>query len=295
MAFKLNFENKKQIATILLAVGLGLMGVFLMSIHVENSIRTQTQELAKDYQKRAATTQTALSQELQARDTKIRDLMQKMEARQKAQMDKIAQQAVQAARATGPGAQSATKKIIDNTRFSLLTPSGKRALTVVIDSLSAVGGLISAGDYVDILADLKVPDKKGETKDVTAILFQNVEVLAVGSNFSPESNIATYQQQQAMRSLDVTLAVDPEEVGLVAFAQKYGKLKLALRSPSEKDIKTVDVAAWNSLSDYVLEKQGTKLDVPQEKKSTTKTTAKEPEMEEKASNFVEIYRGGHAL
>jgi len=300
MAFKLNFENKKQIATILLAVGLGLMGVLLMSMHVENSVKTQTDQLSKDYQKRAASTQSALVEELEGRDKKIRDLMQKMEQRQKAQMEKLAKQAAAAAAATTVRGETTkhtvTRQIIDNTRFSLLTPSGKRALTIIIDSLSAVGGLISAGDYVDILADLKIPGNNNEGEELTSILFQNVQVLAVGANFNPESNITIYQQQQAARSLNVTLAVDPEEVGLIAFAQKYGSLRLALRSPAEKNIETVDVAAWESLSDYVLDRQGTEIDFPKQKtRKPRKTQNYEPGLDEEAESFVEIFRGGESL
>ena len=306
MAIKLNFENKKQIATILLAVGLGLMGVFLMGLHVENSVKSQAAELSEGYKKVSASTQAQLVSELESRDKKIREVMQKMEQRQKAELDRVAQQAAQAAARSAAAArpvpteetkQSASKQLIDNTRFSLLTPSGKRALTIVIDSLSAVGGLISAGDYVDILAELKVPDNKGDDKELTSILFQSVQVLAVGANFNPESNVTIYQLQQAARSLSVTLALDPEEVGLIAFAQKYGSLRLALRSPVEKEVETVDVAAWDSLSDYVLDRQGTELDVPMFRKRTDSSSTRsfEPEVEEEAEAFVEIFRGGQSL
>ena len=294
MALKLNFENKKQIATILLAVGLGLMGVFLMGLHVENKITAETQRLAKDYQKKTASAQSVMAQDLQARDKKLREVLQKMEQRQKAQLEKVKQQAAQAAQAAAQAAARDNKEspgagqeqdLVSNTRFSLLTPPGKRALTIVIDSLSAVGGLISAGDYVDIMAEL-MPDQ-GE--EITSILFQEVQVLAVGSNFSPQSNSQIYQQQQEARSLNVTLAVDPEEVGLISFAQKSGKLRLVLRSPAEKGVEAVNVAAWESLSDYVLDRQGTSLSVPKKRKSSVTSDVQD------TGGFVEIFRGGQAL
>ncbi|MBI5023697.1 MAG: hypothetical protein HZC18_01685 [Candidatus Omnitrophica bacterium] len=45
----MNIENKKQIATILLAVGLGLVATFLTSQYVQNNIAQQTKILAKEY------------------------------------------------------------------------------------------------------------------------------------------------------------------------------------------------------------------------------------------------------
>ena len=137
--------------------------------------------------------------------------------------------------------------------------------------------------------------RKNKDGDLTSILFQNVQVLAVGANFNPESNVTIYQQQQATRQLNVTLAVAPEEVGLIAFAQKYGTLRLALRSPAEKNIETVEVAAWESLSDYVLDKQGTEIMLLGKRKSRSSTTSFEPELDEEVESFVEIFRGGQSL
>ena len=46
--------------------------------------------------------------------------------------------------------------------FSLRTPPGKRAVTLKINSLSAVGGLVNPGDFVDIIAHLELPDERGK-------------------------------------------------------------------------------------------------------------------------------------
>jgi len=48
----MNLENKKQLATILLAVGLGLIASFLTSEYVKNNVKQQTRDLAQDYQKK---------------------------------------------------------------------------------------------------------------------------------------------------------------------------------------------------------------------------------------------------
>ncbi len=286
----MNIENKKQIATILLAVGLGLVAAFLTSQYVKTSIEEQTRALARDFEKQNAQQKAALVKELQARDREITKKLQDLEKRQQQQLKQIKFRAPRGRASAGGASQ-----VIDSTVFATITPPGKRALTIMIDSLSAVGGLINPGDFVDVLAHLNIPGPdhdKEDSKKVTSIIFQNIQVLAVGANFRPEGSSLIYQQQQQARSLNVTLAVAPDEAGLMTFAQANGKLQLVLRSPVEKDTKILEVASWNTLSDYVFERQGTEIDIPEPKpkikaSSKDKTTEIEP--------FIEIFRGGREL
>ena len=46
----MNIENKKQFATILLAVGLGLVAAMLMSKVVSDKVEEQTRIISKEYQ-----------------------------------------------------------------------------------------------------------------------------------------------------------------------------------------------------------------------------------------------------
>ncbi|MCK5266899.1 MAG: hypothetical protein KAR07_01915, partial [Spirochaetes bacterium] len=50
----MNIENKKQFATILLAVGLGLVAAMLMSKVVSDKVEEQTRSISKEYQGRSA-------------------------------------------------------------------------------------------------------------------------------------------------------------------------------------------------------------------------------------------------
>lgn len=293
----MNIENKKQFATILLAVGLGLVAAFLMSQYVKTSIESQTKALALDYEKKAAAQTAALRKEM---EIKNRELQKQMQTMAQQQQQALAQQLANLPKGgTVKSTTGVPTQIVDSTVFASITPPGKRAMTVMIDSLSAVGGLINPGDFVDILADLEVPypqDPQEKPMQVTSVLFQNIQVLAVNSNFKPVGSALIYQQQQKSRSLDITLAIAPEEVGLITFAQKYGQLKLALRSPAEKDTKALQVAAWDSLSDYVLDKQGTELNLPKAKKQQKQNEVVETEeVEADDAPFVEIFRGGREL
>ena len=94
----MNIENKKQIATILLAVGLGLVAAFLTSQYVKTSIEEQTRALAKEYEKQNAQQKAALVKELQARDREVTKKLQDLEKRQQQQLQQIKLQASRAPR-----------------------------------------------------------------------------------------------------------------------------------------------------------------------------------------------------
>jgi Flp pilus assembly protein CpaB len=91
------------------------------------------------------------------------------------------------------------------------------------------------------------------------------------------------------------LAVSPEEAGLLTFAEARGKLQLSLRSPAETEDKVLQqVASWGSLADFVLENQGTELEVPEVKKKVV-ADEEEKEVEEEPKSNIQIFRGGREL
>jgi Flp pilus assembly protein CpaB len=299
----INIENKKQFATILLAVGLGLVAAFLMSYHVETSIKGQAKVLASDYSKKNAELAAALQQKMAQQQAGFdAKLSQSLKAQQIQMHQQLKKQLANLPKPSTPIKRLESAQITDKTVFATTTPGGKRATTIMIDSLSAVGGLIKPGDFVDIVADLKITEERDDkgyiissAKEITSIIFQNVQVLAVGANFKPVGDEKVYQQQQKARSLNVTLALDPEEVGLLLFSQKYGKLQMALRPPQEGDTRTLEVAAWDSLADYVLDKQGTELDVPFSDGFTAEDDDDTTAIESEVSPFIEIFRAGEEL
>jgi Flp pilus assembly protein CpaB len=278
----MNIENKKQLSIILLAVGLGLVAAFLTSQYVQKSIQDQTKLLAKEYEKKNA----GMIKEV--------ELLKKELKKTQEDAVKLIQQQVQQQAKSGAGGQAAAA--VDKTALSYITPPGKRAITIMIDSLSAVGGLISPGDSVDIIARLNLTEGTTEakkSKEITSVLFQNIHVLAVNTNLKPEGNSVIYQAQQTARSLNITLAVTAEEAGLLAFAQANGKLQLMLRSPEEKSTEVLQVASWDSLSSYLLDRQGTELDVPVKSKKSESTDS--DAKAEKDDVNIQIFRGGKEL
>lgn len=303
----MNLENKKQMATIIFAGGLGLITALLTSQYVKSSIEEQTKILAEDYQKKSATVVQEMDMvkreivNIAQRQQQIDQQQQSLQTLQQ-QIQEVKQQAIQAAQAAAQRQaipQANQTEEFDPMQqqvpvFSLRTPRGKRAVTVLIDALSAVGGLINPGDFVDVIAKLTIPKgfrADGDKELVTTMLFQNLQVLAVNTQFEPMETRALYAEQQLSRELNVTLALDPEEAGLLSFAQTNGKLQMALRSPSERGTEELDVASWETLADYVMDVQGTKIDIPTRKSSVDITAGKS----EEARPFVQVFRGGLEL
>lgn len=283
----MNIENKRQIATILLAVGLGLVATFLTGQYVQNNIAQQTKTLAREYTQQTA----SLKKELELAQRELGTLNQKHEAlvKQVQSQPKVIMQA---------GGDKGQQPVSQDA-FSIVLPQGKRAVTVQIDTLSAVGGLVSPGDFVDVIATLRVPadvniTEKGKTKEVITVLFQNLQVLAVGALFKPVGGAELYENRQKSKSVNVTLAVSPEEAGLLAFAETNGKLQLSLRSPAEQERQLLQVASWDTLADYILDKQGTDLHVP-DKGSEAPAEKTEDKKDEKPKSTIQIFRAGKEL
>ena len=263
-------EDKKKIIVIICAVVVGLVATILVGNHIQNELNRKTQELSREFEKNVK----PLQQEVENLRHEVADV--------KANAAKD----IAAALEQQPKAQQAAQPP-PATSLAVKTPSGKRAVTVQIDSLSAVGGLINPGDFVDILAKLTVPKDVagGPTESVTAMVFQNIQILAIGTNLATSG---MYEMQNKAGNLYVTLAMDPEESGLMAFVQQNGKIQLALRSPSESQAYMLQASNWQTLSNYLLEKEGTTISTPKSK------AVVEPAAEE-VKPYIEIFRGGHAL
>ena len=263
--------------------GLGLVAAILTAKHIQDSIEQQTKSLAQEF---TETKIQPLAQQVDALSHEVRSLGEKQMAVIQQQQELLAQ------RSASP--QSAPE--MPASTLAIRTPPGKRALTVLIDSLSAVGGLVNPGDYVDIIAHLTIPPPPNtnlQSERVTTILFQNMQILAVGTNIQ---SAGSYEAQQGAGSLNVTFAVDPDEAGLLLFAQQNSKLQFVLRSPSETDMKTLQPASWEALAEYAMDKNGMELPIPKSRAVIqpvgTGATSTSPE---EVKPYIQIFRGGREL
>ncbi|HTZ11713.1 MAG TPA: Flp pilus assembly protein CpaB [Candidatus Margulisiibacteriota bacterium] len=155
---------------------------------------------------------------------------------------------------------SAKEATASGSSLAMLTPVGKRAITIQVDNIASLLGMIKAGDYVDVVAVVPVPVQNpsggGMSQQPAVIpLFQNVLVLAVGREMGSSAQYdRRYQQQgqQAEASAPITLAIAPSEANLLAFVQEQGRIRLNLRSPADANIEPVTPASWDTVFQYMI-------------------------------------------
>lgn len=107
-----------------------------------------------------------------------------------------------------------------------LTP-GMRAVSVMIDKVKGISGLIQPGDRVDVIAQ---PQKSGQAPPPAATILRGIRVLSIDQQLEETSATPSPQEAQATT---VTLEVTPRQADLLVMADLNTTLRLALRSPKE--------------------------------------------------------------
>lgn len=108
-------------------------------------------------------------------------------------------------------------------------PVGKRAVSVAVDEVSGIDGMIMPGDRVDVAATMDF--SVGET-DVsqTSIIVQDIQVLAVGRQLDAEGR--SWMEREGTEKT-VTLAVTPNEAQPLILASERGSIRIMLRPPAD--------------------------------------------------------------
>jgi pilus assembly protein CpaB len=124
--------------------------------------------------------------------------------------------------------------------LSYLIPAGKRAVTVAVDDVSGISGLIRPGDRVDVAATVSIPGER-EQKEIpyTLVILQDLQVLAVGKTLEDKS-----EGQTPLEYKTVTLAVTVEQSQPLVLASQRGSIRLMLRSPVDSSL--VDTAPYRA-------------------------------------------------
>lgn len=104
---------------------------------------------------------------------------------------------------------------------------GTRAVSISIDKVKSVSGLIQAGDKVDVIA---VPPRDGNTQPRGYAILRGVTVLALGNMLETAGATPSPDNQNYQT---ITLELTPEQTDLIAMADLNTTLRLALRSPKE--------------------------------------------------------------
>ena len=108
--------------------------------------------------------------------------------------------------------------------FSARLDAGHRAITVPVDEINSISGLLEPGDLVDLMVTL---DQKG--KKFTIPFLQTIRVLATGQRAADDPKSGEKRQYTT-----VTLDATPEQAENVIVAREAGKITALLRNPNDK-------------------------------------------------------------
>jgi pilus assembly protein CpaB len=106
---------------------------------------------------------------------------------------------------------------------------GYRAVSVGVDPISGVAGLIWPGDHVDLL----LTQDMGETRDaqhraLTETILSDVRVIAIDQEMVQGASASNTTAGKLVRT--VTLEVDPSQAQIISTGATMGKLSLSIRS-----------------------------------------------------------------
>lgn len=108
---------------------------------------------------------------------------------------------------------------------------GERAMAVAVDGVIALGGFIQPGDRVDVL--LYMPRDMNEVDDTHArVLLEDIRVLAYGAKVESDADAGEGKPSDARTAV---LAVPHPDVSKLMLGASKGRLRLALRSPSDEE------------------------------------------------------------
>ncbi|PVZ68199.1 Flp pilus assembly protein CpaB [Pelagibaculum spongiae] len=116
--------------------------------------------------------------------------------------------------------------------FSELLEKGQRAITLEVDNLSSIEGLIQTGDYIDLA--LVTAGSKKQSASFNHLL-DKVLVLATGKQTIADAGMTDTSgnsQQGDYRS--ITLGLNMRDIPRVSLANENGELRFLLRNPEDQ-------------------------------------------------------------
>jgi pilus assembly protein CpaB len=108
--------------------------------------------------------------------------------------------------------------------FSARLVPGHRAITVVVDEINSISGMLEPGDLIDLMFSI---DQNG--KKVVLPLLQSVQVMATG-----QRSVDDPKSGERMQFATVTLDTTPDQAKNIIIARETGKLTALLRNPGDQ-------------------------------------------------------------
>jgi pilus assembly protein CpaB len=120
----------------------------------------------------------------------------------------------------------------DPSAFSARVRSGIRAITISVDEVNSMSGMLQPGDRIDLLLSVRLPagGPAPLPQELTRPLMQDLRVLATGRQVRPGG-----ESRQERGFTAITVEVTPEQAQKLVVAQRSGKLTALLRNPQDRD------------------------------------------------------------
>jgi pilus assembly protein CpaB len=108
-----------------------------------------------------------------------------------------------------------------------IIPEGMRAMSLRVNEVIGVAGIVLPGTRVDVLVTVADPGEGNGTEPMARTVVSNVTVLTAGTRYDREEA----RGGEPQRSTVVTVAVTPQDGERLALASSQGQISLVLRNP----------------------------------------------------------------
>jgi pilus assembly protein CpaB len=122
-------------------------------------------------------------------------------------------------------------------------PPGYRVLSIEVNGVSSAGGLIRAGDRVDLLLSVRSDPSRGLNETSTRTILQDIKVFAVDGRYRLDAD----DLDKASAAKNVSLLLTPEQAQRVTLAAELGTLRLSMRGSVDQKQPLVNPARPNEL------------------------------------------------
>ena len=119
----------------------------------------------------------------------------------------------------------------DSASFSSRLSPGVRALTIAVDEINSISGMLQPGDRVDLFFSARQPEgRRGTVGESTLPLQQNLLVLATGRQVRPVGD----DRVGGRGFSSITVELPPNDAQKLVVAQRTGRLTAVLRNPDDR-------------------------------------------------------------
>ena len=127
--------------------------------------------------------------------------------------------------------------------FSATLTKGRRALTIEVDTVNAVSGMLRPGDHIDLIYGLRGTEP-GDASERSLPLLSNVRVLATDQTLTKRDDGSGRERSFST----VTLDVSPREAQRIIVAKQSGRLTATLRHPDDAERNRTGVISAEDLT-----------------------------------------------